>query len=83
MNKIWNIHIFEYKGYFNIKSVPGTEIKNFRRDHIWCFLCRYDKILSIDISQYKVYFSSNSVLGTEILVGSSLFPYPGLTCVLK
>ena len=31
MDKIWNIDITKYKGYFSSKLV----LKNFRRDHIW------------------------------------------------
>ena len=121
MNKIWNIDISQYKGYFSTrvndrygnkelptrpylvtpvvlyklnftpvlwiksetlissstkailvhKSMIGTEIKNFRRDHIWLETCLnlhsfVNKIWNIDISQYKGYFSSKSDLGTEI-----------------
>ena len=34
MNKIWNIDISQYKGYFGSKSVLGTKVRNFQRDHI-------------------------------------------------
>ena len=63
INKIRNIDISQYKGYFSSKPVLGTEIKNFRRDHIWLkcvwfYTCFMNKIWNIDISEYKSYFST-------------------------
>ena len=60
MNKIWNIDISQYKGYFSSKSVLGTEIKNFRRYHFWLthvlnLHSFMNKIWNIDISKYKGY----------------------------